>query len=143
MLDPFGFRQIQVVDYSRALAMDGHKLTASSGRFERLWLMPQIDQVRMIAFKNEEIGMGFNSATGLAVGTPLQDFTITENPAAPGQHADASITIVTTHEEVMDKLGLSFEAEGRYGFYSGGAKVSLVLSRRLSGSPCRQQRMVP
>jgi hypothetical protein len=67
--------------------------------------------------------MGFNSNSGLAVGTALQDFTIQENPTAPGQKATAEIIIVNSHEELQDTLGMSFEAQGRYGFFSASMKA--------------------
>jgi hypothetical protein len=34
--------------------------------------MPRVPQIRRIIFNDEEIGMGFNSDSGLAVGTALQ-----------------------------------------------------------------------
>jgi hypothetical protein len=85
--------------------------------------MPKVDQVRRIQFKDEEIGMGFNSETGLAVGSPLEGFAVREDAAAPGMQVSASITIVTSHEELMSTLNMSFAAQGRYGFYSGSAKA--------------------
>jgi hypothetical protein len=84
---------------------------------------PKIAQVRMIQFQKEEIGMGFNSESGLAVGTPLEAFTVQEDKAAPGQVVSSSVTIVTTHEELMSTMNMSFAAQGRYGFYSGSAKA--------------------
>jgi hypothetical protein len=85
--------------------------------------MSTLPQIRRIMFNDEEIGMGFNSDSGLAVGGALEDFTITENPAAAGQEVVASITIVNTHEELMENLDMSFEAQGRYGLFSASAKA--------------------
>ncbi|MGW7200836.1 hypothetical protein [Streptomyces chryseus] len=85
--------------------------------------MPQIPQVRRILFNDEEIGMGFNSESGLAIGTALHDFTVQENPAATGQEVTASIVIVNSHEELMDSMGMSFAGHGRYGFVSASAKA--------------------
>lgn len=85
--------------------------------------MPNVPQVRRVIFNDEEIGMGFNSASGLAVGTALESFTVGANPDAGGMEVTASITIVNSHEELMENLGMSFEAQGRYGFYSGSAKA--------------------
>jgi len=85
--------------------------------------MPRVPQVRRIIFNDEEIGMGFNSESGLAVGTALHEFTIQENPTASGQEVTASITIVNSHEELQETLGMSFEAQGRYGFFSASAKA--------------------
>lgn len=85
--------------------------------------MSRIPQVRRIEFNDEEIAMGFNSESGLAVGTALEGFTIEENPAASGMEVLASITIINSHEELMKNLGMSFEAQGRYGFFSASAKA--------------------
>lgn len=43
-----------------------------------------IQQIRRIEFNDEEIGMGFNSDTGLAVGTGLESFTIPGAVVASG-----------------------------------------------------------
>ena len=70
----------------------------------------KIPQVRVLLFNGEGIGMGFNSDSGLAVGTAL-DF---DPPATePGQEAQASAQIVTTHDSMMEALGVSAEAKGR------------------------------
>jgi hypothetical protein len=82
-----------------------------------------LPQVRRIENNDEQIGMGFNSESGLAVGTALDGFTVQSDPSAPGQEVCASISIVTSHEELMTKLGMSFEAQGRYGLISGSAKA--------------------
>src|SRR4249920_1736674 len=79
-----------------------------------------IEQIRRIAFDQQEIGMGFNSDTGKVVGTAL---LFDEPTKEPGQEALASATIVTTHESLMDSLDMSFEAEGRYAFSSGSLKA--------------------
>jgi hypothetical protein len=47
--------------------------------------MPRVPQVRRILFNDEEIGMGFNSESGLAVGTALEGFAVHEDSAASGQ----------------------------------------------------------
>src|SRR5262245_34245087 len=88
----------------------------------------RIPQVRRILFNGEEIGMGFNSESGLAVGTALEGFTVDSDPVSPGGEVFATVTIVETHESLMDCMGLSFEAQGRYGFLSGGAKVNYAES---------------
>ena len=88
----------------------------------------KVPQVRRILFNGEEIGMGFNSETGLAVGTALEGFTVDADPVASGGEVFATVTIVDTHESLMDSLGLSFEAQGRYGFFSGGAKMNFAES---------------
>jgi hypothetical protein len=90
--------------------------------------MPRVPQVRRLIFNDEEIGMGFNSETGLAVGTALEGFTVQADPTAMGQEVLASITIVNSQEELMSRLGMSFEAQGRYGFFSASAKAEFAES---------------
>ncbi|MFN6553886.1 hypothetical protein ACP6C7_28470 [Mycolicibacterium septicum] len=85
--------------------------------------MPELAQVRTLAFNNEEIGMGFNSQTGLAVGTPLEGFTVQVNSVAPGAEATASISIISTHDELQERLDMSFDAKGRYGLVSASLKA--------------------
>jgi hypothetical protein len=80
----------------------------------------QIEQVRRIAFDQQELGMGFNSDTGQVVGTAL-DF---DDPTPQGaQEASASASIVTTQEAVMASLNMSFEAAGRYALSSASLKA--------------------
>jgi hypothetical protein len=97
-------------------------------------MMPQVPQIRRIIFNDEEIGMGFNSESGLAVGTALDSFTIAENPTAPGGEVTASISIVNTHEELQENLGMSFEAQGRYGFFSASAKTKFSESTKFNST---------
>jgi hypothetical protein len=85
--------------------------------------MPEVAQVRRLTFNDEEIGMGFNSKTGLAVGSALEGFTVVENPAATGAELTSAISIVSTHEELQESVGMSFEAQGRYGLVAGSAKA--------------------
>jgi hypothetical protein len=84
--------------------------------------MPNIAQVRSILANNEEVGMGFNSASGLAVGTPFNPVNVTADPTAPGQTVFSKILRVDSHEELMDHLNMSFDAEGRYGFFKASVK---------------------
>ena len=88
----------------------------------------RLPQVRRILFSGEEIGMGFNTETGLSVGTALEGFAVQADPVASGGEVFATVTIVETHESLMDSLGLSFAAQGRYGFFSGNAKVEFAES---------------
>jgi hypothetical protein len=96
--------------------------------------VPKIDQVRQIQFNDEEIGMGFNSESGLAIGSALEGFSVREDAAAPGQKVSSSITIVTSHEELMSTLDMSFAAQGRYGFYSGSAKAKFTDSSNFNST---------
>lgn len=84
------------------------------------------DQIRRVLYNDEEIGMGFNTKTGLAVGTALHGFNVSVDPHASGMEVLSSISIVNTHNELMETLGLSFEAQGRYAFFSGGVKADFA-----------------
>jgi hypothetical protein len=96
--------------------------------------MPPVPQVRRIGFNDEEIGMGFDSASGLAIGTALEGFTVEDNKTAPGMEVLSSVSIVNTHEEMQDQLGMSFEAQGRYGFFSASAKANFSSSTKFNSS---------
>lgn len=96
--------------------------------------MPNVPQVRRIVSSDETIGMGYASGTGLAVGTALEGFAITKNEAAPGQKVFSSITIVNSHEELLDELGMSFEAQGRYGFFQASAKADFTDSTQFNST---------
>ncbi|MFF2287230.1 hypothetical protein [Peribacillus butanolivorans] len=87
-----------------------------------------MQQVRRIEYNDERIGMGSNSESGQAIGTALESFTITEDPVAPGQQVSATVTIINSHDELMKRLGMSFEAQGRYGFFSASAKAEFAES---------------
>jgi hypothetical protein len=95
--------------------------------------VPQVAQVRRIIADDEEIGMGFNSETGLAIGSALEGFTI-DSGIASGQEVIASITIINTHEELMKQLGMSFEAQGRYGFFQASARASFAESSNFNST---------
>jgi Leucine-rich repeat (LRR) protein len=84
--------------------------------------MPQtkIPQIQTLNYNGEDIGMGFNRDTGLAVGTAL-DFTLPVGELA--QESSGEVSIVTSHEDLMTKLHTSVEVGGRYYFLSGGGKV--------------------
>jgi hypothetical protein len=79
-----------------------------------------VDQVRILNYNNQDIGMGFNSDTGLSPGTAL-DFDLPSPIESSESQAD--VTIVTSHEELMSTLHMSADVEGRYAFSSGGMKV--------------------
>lgn len=84
--------------------------------------MPQtkIPQIQTLNYNGEDIGMGFNRDTGLAVGIAL-DFTLPVGELA--QESGGEISVVTSHEDLMTKLHTSVEVGGRYYFLSGGGKV--------------------
>jgi hypothetical protein len=102
--------------------------------------MPTIPQVREILFNDEEIGMGFNSGSGLAVGTALEGFTVPETEL--GEVVSSSITIVNSHEELMSSMNMSFAAQGRYGFYSGSAKAQFSDSTNFNSTSTQESREV-
>src|SRR5215467_4091963 len=90
--------------------------------------MAPLDHVRMLSFHDEEVGMGFNSHSGEAIGTPFTFDRPSSNPDVPGQGTTESIDIITTHEALMKTLHTSFEAQGRYGFFSASGKAEFVQS---------------
>ena len=90
-----------------------------------------VPQVRLIAFSSERTGDGFNSGTGIAVGAALAGFTIQPNPVAAGKAVTSQIVIVSSHEELMDNLGMSSGAPGRYGFMSASARASFACPSQL------------
>jgi hypothetical protein len=84
-----------------------------------------IAQIRKLNYNSEEIGMGFNSDTGLAIGTCL-DFTAPSGTAS--QEAESDVTIIMSHEDLMSKLHMSSELEGRYALSSASVKVDYANS---------------
>lgn len=72
--------------------------------------------------------MGFNSQSGKAIGTALDVGEITENKVVPGAQVQAQITMVNSHEEIMEKMGMSFEAQGRYGAFTASLKSNFAES---------------
>jgi|GEM_PF-3432123 hypothetical protein len=69
------------------------------------------------------LGRGVNILTGEIVGKAL---TVKNTESATtGQEATYDIQIVETHESLMESLGLSMEASGRYGMFSAEGKFSL------------------
>ena len=85
--------------------------------------MANVAQIRRINYNGEDIGMGFNSDTGLGVGVAL-DFNLP--PGDVSQEAESDVTIVTSHEELMSTLHMSAQLEGRYAFSSAGGKVDFA-----------------
>jgi hypothetical protein len=90
----------------------------------------KVPQVRRLMYNDERIGMGFSSGSGLAVGTPFvnDDIVVEEDPNAPGQEVFSTIVIINTHEELMKSIGMSLDAQGRYGFFSGALKAQFTES---------------
>jgi len=92
--------------------------------------MPNVPQVRRLMANDESVGMGFNSQSGLAVGTPFKktEIIVEVDPHAPGQEVFSTINIINTHEELMKSIGMSVEAQGRYGFFSAALKAQFAES---------------
>ncbi len=90
-----------------------------------------VAQVRQLNYNGEDIGMGFNSDTGLAVGTCL-DFTPPTGDLS--QEAESDVTIITSHEDLMSKLHMAAELEGHYAFASATGKVDFASSTDYNSS---------
>jgi hypothetical protein len=75
--------------------------------------------------KGQQEGKGDSLGRACAVTRPrCRDSTADKCAIAPlWRSACASISIISSHEELMTKLGMSFEAQGRYGLVSASAKV--------------------
>lgn len=84
----------------------------------------KIDQIRKLTYNGEDIGMGFNSETGQAVGTALE-FSVSSTSES-SQEGAAEVTIIESHESLMEKLHMSAQLEGRYGPVSGGVKADFA-----------------
>ena len=93
--------------------------------------MANVNQVRTLTYNGEDIGMGFNSDTGLAVGTAL---TFTMPVGDPSQEGGGDVSIITSHEELMSKMHMSAQLEGHYSIVSGGGKTDFVSSTSYNSS---------
>jgi len=84
-----------------------------------------VDQVRFIDFTDAEpqTGMGFNSATMVFPGTALDFSPGSPDPAETGQVVGGNARIINSHEELMDRIGVSVAASGRYGLAAAKAKL--------------------
>ena len=109
----------------------------------------EIPQVRRLMANDARIGMGFNSESGLAVGTPfkIDEVVVEADPDAPGQDVFSTITLVNSHDELMESLGLDIRAQGRYGFFLGGregwARRDLPLQLDVDLPRCEGHRREP
>jgi hypothetical protein len=84
------------------------------------------EQVFFIPYdeREPEIPMGFNSQAGVFPGTALRTDNIDTVATNPGQVGSAQAEIITTHEELMDKLDLGVSVSARYGLASGSVKTN-------------------
>lgn len=93
--------------------------------------MANVAQVRRLNYNGEDIGMGFNSDTGLAVGTALKFATPT---GVVSQEASADVKIVTSHQDLMSSLHMSAGLEGRYAFASASLKTDFAHKTQYNSS---------
>jgi hypothetical protein len=84
------------------------------------------EQVFWFAYdeRNPEIGMGFNSQTGVFPGTALRVDNIEMVNTNPGQVGSAQAELMTSHDELMEKLDAGVSVSARYGLASGSVKAS-------------------
>lgn len=84
-----------------------------------------MNQTRRIPFRGSfTLGRGFNTLTGEALGKPLD--VVRLETATSGQEAIYSVEISETYDALMSNMGLSIEANGRYGLFSAEGKFSLA-----------------
>ena len=53
----------------------------------------------------------------------MDELIVEADPDAPGQEVFSTITLVNSHDELMESLGLDVKAQGRYGFFLADAKA--------------------
>lgn len=70
-----------------------------------------------------EIGMGFNSRTGVFPGTAVTMSDPHYDRTASGQTGTASAEIITDHQQVQESLDMSAGLSARYGLASGSLKA--------------------
>ena len=95
-----------------------------------------VDQIRLIDFTDAEpqTGMGFNSTTLVFPGTALSFSPGSPDSAETGQVVTGHATIISSHEELMDRIGVSVATSGRYGLASASAKVDFSKSTGFNSS---------
>ena len=83
------------------------------------------DQVFWIDYdqRKPEIGLGFNSQTGVFPGTAVKFADVKTDQVGPGQTGTASALIITDHQQLMDSLDVGVSVSARYGLASGSLKV--------------------
>lgn len=73
-----------------------------------------------------DLAKGFNSLTGMSKGKIFTSFDFTETTAAQGQEVDFRMDQIESIESLYESMGISVEAEGRYGLFSASAKFDLA-----------------
>ncbi|WP_186526305.1 PASTA domain-containing protein [Leekyejoonella antrihumi] len=82
-----------------------------------------MSQIKRIPFRGSAtLGRGVNTLTGDALGKALT--VVKTETATSGQEAKYSVEICETYDALMDSMGLSIEAGGRYGLFSGEGKFA-------------------
>lgn len=83
-------------------------------------------QVRRLPYSgNMNYGRGVNTLTGEVVGLALDPAAPEATTGVGGQEAQTTARVITSHEQLMESMGLSVEASGRYGLFSGSGKFEL------------------
>lgn len=85
---------------------------------------------QLIPYNNTlELGKGFNSVKGKALGTIFQpDFELYDSIGAHGQEVQFSMKRIEEAEQLYEELGISVDVSGRYGLFSGDNKFKFASS---------------
>jgi hypothetical protein len=76
-----------------------------------------------------ELGKGFNSLKGEALGTIFQSDLVYSDPRGfEGQKVDFKMSRIEDVETLYEELGISIESSGRYGLFSASAKFNFAQS---------------
>jgi hypothetical protein len=92
----------------------------------------QMAKVFQVPFSGQEIGQGFDSDTHLNVGTALSVHDVSEDKAADGQIVTTSFDHVSSQDKLLETMGVDVSLNGRYGLFSGGAKVDFSQSHSVN-----------
>jgi hypothetical protein len=92
-----------------------------------------MSQIRRMPFRGSAtLGRGVNTLTGEFVGKALN--VISRESAVSGGEARYQFDLVETHDSLMQSLGLSVEASGRYGLFSAEGKFAMSEQSRFNAS---------
>jgi hypothetical protein len=86
--------------------------------------------IRMPFRGSATLGRGVNTLTGEFIGKALN--VISKEQATTGQEATYDVQIAETHDSLIESLGLSMEASGRYGLFSAEGKFGLSEKARFN-----------
>ncbi|WP_169978203.1 PASTA domain-containing protein [Tautonia rosea] len=91
-------------------------------------------QIQRMPFRGSAtLGRGVNTLKGEFVGKALKVVS-KEQLSTTGQEALFDVQITETHDALMESLGLSVEASGRYGMFSAEGKFSLSEKSKFNAS---------